>query len=115
MIIYLLFFPPPHSTDQEEMFKMMENLLVCVRHCYDELVKTKGPGSMTVICLHQFQYHILMQALQYFHDDLPDSGIGGGANERLTRTLSYVPTLSSNAQPPGTRSVSILVWVESGY
>lgn len=82
------------------MFKMMENLLVCVRHCYDELLKSKGPDSMPVIYLHQFQYHILMQALQYFHEDLQGNGIGGVASER-TRTLTYVPTLSSNVQPLG--------------
>ena len=86
------------------MFKMMENLLVCVRHCYDELLKSKSPDSMSVIYLHQFQYHILTQALQYFHEDVQDSGVGGVASER-SRTLAYVPTLSSNAQPPGKRSL----------
>ena len=80
---------------------MMENLLVCVRHCYDELLKSKGPDSMTVVCLYQFQYHILTQALLYFQDDVNGSGIGGVVSERLTRTLSHVPTLHSSAQPPG--------------
>ena len=88
------------STDQEEMFKMMENLLVCLRHCYDELIKSKSPDSMSVIYLHQFQYHILTQALQYFQEDIQDSGVGGVASEK-SRTLTYVPTLPSNAQPPG--------------
>ena len=99
----------------------MENLLVCLRHCYDELLKTKGPDSMTVICLHQFQYHILMQALQYFHDDLQDHGMvgGGGAqSERFSRTLTYVPTLQSNAQLPGVlfvHDIVIIDIIDNGY
>lgn len=98
------------SSDQEEMFKMMENLLVCIRHCYDELLKSKGPGSMSVIYLHQFQYHILTQALQYFHEDLHDNGMGGVASER-SRTMTYVPTLTSNVQPPGTCNLDYAICI----
>ena len=109
-LLSVLIFSFTFSTDQEEMFKMMENLLVCLRHCYNELLKTKGPDSITVVCLHQFQYHILMQALQYFHDDLQDNGmVGGGASERFSRTLTYVPTLQSNAQLPGTLYMYVIM------
>ena len=80
---------------------MLENLLVCLRHCYNELLKFKGPHAPSVLYLHQFQYLILAQALHYFHEDAQDGGgLVGSGGEQLT--ASYIPTLSSSAQPPGT-------------
>ena len=67
---------------------MLENLLVCLRHCCDEVRKAKGPNSMPVVYLHLFQYHVLAQALRYFHEDM-DSGGG------------FIPTLPSSSQAPG--------------
>ncbi len=79
---------------------MLENLLVCIRHCYNELRRFKGPQAPSVLYLHQFQYLILMQALHYFHEDAQDGGgLVGAGREQIT--ASYIPTLSSSAQPPG--------------
>ncbi len=74
---------------------MLENLLVCLRHCCEEIRKRKGFDSASVVYLHQFQYHILVQGLKYFHEDVSGGGRFGGGGE------GYVPTLPSSAQPPG--------------
>ena len=79
---------------------MLENLLVCLRHCYEELRKYKGPDALSVLYLHLFQYLILTQALHYFHEDAEDGGgslTGSGERSRA----SYIPTLASSTQPPG--------------
>ncbi len=82
---------------------MLENLLVCLRHCYGELKKHKGAGATSVLYLYQFQYLILAQALHYFHEDAQDGGgllgVGVGTESRA----SYIPTLSSSSQTPGER------------
>lgn len=74
---------------------MLENLLACLRHCCEEIRKGKGHDSIPVVYLHRFQYHVLVQALKYFHEDMGTNvgigGVGGG----------YVPTLPSSSQPPG--------------
>ena len=62
---------------------MLENLIVCLRHCSEEISKAKGPHSIPVVYLHQFQYFILAQALRYFHEDMDFGG--------------YVPTLPSSS------------------
>ena len=77
---------------------MLENLLVCLRHCYVELNKYKGAGAMSVLYLYQFQYLILAQALHYFHEDAQD---GGGLVGVAESRASYIPTLSSSSQTPG--------------
>ena len=60
-----------------------------MRHCCQELCKTRGARALSVVYLHQFQYHVLSQALRYFQDDVQ------------TERTGYVPTLPSSAQPPG--------------
>ena len=85
----LPYSPPPSSADQDECFRSLENMLVCMRHCCEELRKTRGPRVMSVVYLHQFQYHVLLQALRYFQEDVTPEGAG------------YVPTLPSSTQPPG--------------
>ena len=86
---------------------MLENLLVCLRHCYDELRKVKGRQAGSVLRLHQFQYMILAQALHYFHEDAQDGGgLAGSMGDHLT--TSYIPTLSSSAaQPPGMDGIAV--------
>ena len=90
---HAIFFHIKHHTtrsaDQEERFRTLENLLVCMRHCCQELCKTRGARALSVVYLHQFQYHVLSQALRYFQDDVQ------------TERTGYVPTLPSSAQPPG--------------
>lgn len=82
--------PPPLSADQDERFRSLENLLVCLRHCCQELRKTRGPQALSVVYLHRFQYHVLVQALHYFQEDVAPERPG------------YVPTLpSSSSQTPG--------------
>jgi hypothetical protein len=77
------------SADQDECYRSLENMLVCMHHCCEELRKTRGPHAMSVVYLHRFQYHILVQALRYFQEDVTPEGAG------------YVPTLPSSTQPPG--------------
>jgi len=77
---------------------MMENLLVCLRHCCD-LRKAKDSNVLSVSYLHLFQYHILVMALRYFLDDVQ----GGVASRRATAdqrlSLRSIPTLSTNQTP----------------
>ena len=87
------------SADQEERFRTLENLLVCMRHCCQELCKTRGARALSVVYLHQFQYHVLSQALRYFQDDVQ------------TERTGYVPTLPSSAQPPGVIPQQLCVYV----
>ena len=68
-------------------------MLVCMRHCCEELMKTRGPRAMSVVYLHRFQYHVLVQALRYFQEDVTPEGAG------------YVPTLPSSTHPPGMSSM----------
>lgn len=92
---------------------MIENLLVCLRHCFDELFKAKGAEALSVVHLHVFQYHILAQALRYFQDDIQE-GVRGGGSGRRSRTeyrRSYVPTLPSSAQPPGGCYINRIIWL----
>ena len=93
MICSLTFF----SAEQEDLFSMLENLLVCLRHCYGELNKVKGAAAISVLQLYQFQYLILAQALRYFHEDAQDGGglVGVGVG------TGYIPTLSPSSQTPG--------------
>ena len=86
---------------------MIDNLLVCVRHC-SELRKAKDPSALSVAYLHHFQYHILTLALRYFHEDLQGAQVGGArGGVRMTGDRSatiggrYVPTLPSSDQTPG--------------
>ena len=97
--------PPPCSADQEESFRMMENLLVCIRHC-SELRRTKDPSALSVSYLHLYQYHILTIALRYFQEDLQGGvarGVANGHGDHRSSTTGrrYVPTLSSTDQIPG--------------
>lgn len=77
--------------------------MVCLRHCYTELRRYKGPQAPSVLHLHLFQYLILAQALYYFHEDAQDGGglTGTGAEHAGGGRASYIPTLSSSSQPPG--------------
>lgn len=73
---------------------------MCLRHCYDELRRYKGPQALSVLYLHQFQYLVLVQGLHYFHEDAQDGGgLVGTGGEQIR--ASYIPTLSSSSQPPG--------------
>ena len=100
--------PLPRSADQEESFRMMENLLVCIRHC-SELRRTKDPSALSVSYLHLYQYHILTIALRYFQEDLQGGvarGVANGHGDRSSTTgRRYVPTLSSADQIPGIQSM----------
>lgn len=106
---------PLFSADQEESFRMMDNLLVCVRHCSD-LHKAKDPSAISVAYLHLFQYHILALALRYFNEDLQGSPMDGArssgpkmpADKSATIGGMFAPTLQSTEQMPGTWNA----WVE---
>jgi len=88
------------STDQDELYNMLEYLLVCIHHCCNELCRVKGRHSPSVVYLHLFQYLIMAQALRYFHEDAQDGGGSyGGGGERARS--SYIPTLASSTQVPG--------------
>ena len=111
--LLLFFCSVSCSSDQDEFYYMLEQLLVCIRHCCDELRQVKGSECSSVVYLHVFQYLIMAQALRYFHEDAQDGG--GSYNSGERSRSSYIPTLASSTQVPGKGRASAMyvrAWIE---
>uniref|UniRef100_A0A1X7VEE8 Uncharacterized protein n=2 Tax=Amphimedon queenslandica TaxID=400682 RepID=A0A1X7VEE8_AMPQE len=54
------------SAELEENFRFLETLLVCLKHCLDEIKKNRTSMTLTIVYLEQFIYHTLAEALQFF-------------------------------------------------
>lgn len=95
------------STEQEDMFRSLESFIVCLRHCSNEVKKTKGdhthlphphlsiafshlgPQCLAYIYLEQFVYLVLVESLLFFSSGDVSGGVPKGVS-------AFTPTLESS-------------------
>lgn len=85
------------STDQDEIYRSLEGFLVCLKHCSDEVQKSKGSSSLAVVYLEQFIYLVLAESLLFFSSGGTIEGMAGGGSG----AGGFTPSLESCQQVAG--------------